>query len=75
MFLTAQSCVSRGAYERALALFLGMFDDADAVALADFRTRAGISRKYAQQLLDAFDAKGISKMVGDKRILLAPRER
>lgn len=75
VFLTAQSCVSRGAYERALALFLGMFDDADAVALADFRTRAGISRKYAQQLLDAFDAKGISKMVGDKRILLAPRER
>lgn len=74
VFLTARSCVSHGAYQRALDMFRGMFEDADAVALGDFRTLAGVSRKYAQQILDAFDAKGISKMVGDKRILLAPRE-
>lgn len=74
VFLTARSCVSHGAYQRALDMFRGMFEDADAVALGDFRTLAGVSRKYAQQILDAFDAKGISKMVGDKRILLAPRD-
>ena len=38
--------------------------------LAEFRDMWGTSRKYAVQLLEYTDKKKITKMVGDKRILL-----
>ncbi|MGH3141197.1 MAG: SelB C-terminal domain-containing protein [Gaiellales bacterium] len=33
------------------------------------RDRLGISRKYAQALLEAMDANGITRRVGDERVL------
>lgn len=71
--LNAQATIHSEFRQRALDEFLAMFAGNDAVALGDFRTRIGVSRKYAQQLLDHFDNMKISKMVGDKRILLKPK--
>jgi selenocysteine-specific elongation factor len=39
------------------------------VTLAQLRDRLGISRKYAQALLEAMDANGITRRVGDERVL------
>jgi selenocysteine-specific elongation factor len=39
------------------------------VTLAQLRDRLGISRKYAQGLLEAMDANGITRRVGDERVL------
>jgi len=39
------------------------------VSLASLRDRLGISRKYAQGLLEAMDAAGITRRVGDERRL------
>jgi selenocysteine-specific elongation factor len=39
------------------------------VTLAQLRDRLGISRKFAQGLLEALDARGITRRVGDERIL------
>lgn len=60
------------ACKQALETFLGMFADADAVAIGDYRTKMGISRKFAQYFLDYFDSQKISKLTGDKRVLLKP---
>ena len=42
---------------------------AGTVTLAQLRDRLGISRKYAQALLEAMDANGITRRVGDERVL------
>jgi selenocysteine-specific elongation factor len=39
------------------------------VTLAQLRDRLGISRKFAQGLLEALDARGVTRRVGDERIL------
>jgi selenocysteine-specific elongation factor len=39
------------------------------VTLAQLRDRLGISRKFAQALLEAMDAGGITRRVGDERVL------
>jgi selenocysteine-specific elongation factor len=39
------------------------------VTLAQLRDRLGISRKYAQGLLEAMDANGVTRRVGDERVL------
>jgi selenocysteine-specific elongation factor len=49
------------------------------VTLAQLRDRLGISRKFAQALLEALDARGITRRVGDERVLrrraLGPTDR
>ncbi len=40
------------------------------ITLAQFRDMCGTSRKYAVQLLEYMDKKKITKLVGDKRVLL-----
>ena len=47
-----------------------MFDQTDTVALGEFQTKLGVSRKYAQMYLDYFDRCKVSKLVGDRRVLL-----
>lgn len=42
----------------------------DAIALAEVRDITGSSRKYILPMLEYFDSKGITRRVGDKRILL-----
>jgi selenocysteine-specific elongation factor len=39
------------------------------ITLAQLRDRLGISRKFAQALLEALDARGVTRRVGDERIL------
>ena len=39
------------------------------ITLAQLRDRLGISRKFAQGLLEALDARGVTRRVGDERIL------
>ena len=39
------------------------------VTLAQLRDRLGISRRFAQGLLEALDARGVTRRVGDERIL------
>lgn len=68
--LTPQTVVHADRCQQALDVFVAMFQTEDAVALGDFRTKLGVSRKYAQMYLDYFDKRKISKMVGDRRILL-----
>ena len=43
--------------------------DGGRVTLAQVRDRLGISRKFAQGLLEALDARGVTRRVGDERIL------
>lgn len=56
--------------KQALDTFVSMFKDNETVALGEFRTEMGVSRKFAQMYLDYFDAQKISKLVGDRRVLL-----
>jgi selenocysteine-specific elongation factor len=39
------------------------------VTLAQLRDRLGISRKFAQALLEALDARGVTRRIGDERVL------
>ena len=43
--------------------------DGGRVTLAQVRDQLGISRKFAQGLLEALDARGVTRRVGDERIL------
>ena len=56
--------------KQALDTFVSMFKDNDTVALGEFRTEMGVSRKFAQMYLDYFDSQKLSKLVGDRRVLL-----
>ena len=71
--LNTQYVVHSEYCQKALDTFLGMFDNSDTATLGDFRTKIGVSRKYAQQFLDYFDSRRISKLVGDSRVLLKPK--
>ncbi|HSX22598.1 MAG TPA: selenocysteine-specific translation elongation factor [Gaiellaceae bacterium] len=55
--------VSTAAYEQARASL------ADGITLAQFRDALGVGRKTAQMLLERFDADGVTRRVGDERIL------
>ena len=55
--------VSTAAYEQARASL------ANGITLAQFRDALGVGRKTAQMLLERFDADGITRRVGDERIL------
>jgi len=55
--------VSAEAYERARAVLT------DGITLAQFRDALGVGRKTAQMLLERFDADGVTRRVGDARVL------
>jgi selenocysteine-specific elongation factor len=61
--------VSPDAYERARAVLVGELDAADRITLARFRDLLGASRRAAQLLLERFDADGVTRRVGDERVL------
>ncbi len=68
--LTPRYAVHFEAYWQALEIFCALFEKQDQVTLAEFRTAAGISRKYAQLFLEHWDRQGYCRRVGDARILL-----
>jgi selenocysteine-specific elongation factor len=57
------------AYEKAKRVLIEECETAGKITLARFRDRLGISRKPAQLLLERFDADGITRRVGDERVL------
>ena len=61
--------VSAAAYERARALVLEECESAGRIALARFRDLAGCGRRDAQLLLERLDADGVTRRVGDERVL------
>lgn len=68
--LSPRYAVHHEAYQEALQIFRNLFETRQQVTLAEFRTAAGISRKYAQLFLERWDRDGICKRVGDARVLL-----
>ncbi len=61
--------VSTQAYERARDALLLECEGAGRITLARFRDLLGISRRTAQLLLERFDADGLTRRVGDERVL------
>jgi selenocysteine-specific elongation factor len=55
--------ISPEAYERARAVLV------DGITLAQFRDALGVGRKTAQLYLERFDADGVTRRVGDGRVL------
>jgi hypothetical protein len=55
--------ISPQAYEQARAVLT------DGITLAQFRDALGVGRKTAQMLLERFDADGVTRRVGDARVL------
>ncbi len=61
--------ISREAYDRALETLVGECETAGRITLARFRDLLGIGRRDAQLLLERFDADGLTRRVGDERVL------
>jgi selenocysteine-specific elongation factor len=57
------------AYERFKAVLRDACEQAGTVTLAEFRDRAGVSRRVAQLVLERFDADRLTLRVGDERRL------
>jgi selenocysteine-specific elongation factor len=61
--------IGAAAYEEARSLLLAECEEAGAITLARFRDLLGTGRKPAQLLLERFDADGLTRRVGDQRVL------
>jgi selenocysteine-specific elongation factor len=61
--------VGAEAYERARAALVEECDREGRITLARFRDLLGISRRPAQLLLERFDADGLTRRIGDERVL------
>jgi selenocysteine-specific elongation factor len=61
--------ISREAYEGARRALVDECARTDSITLARFRDLLRISRKSAQLLLERFDADGVTRRVGDERVL------
>jgi len=61
--------VAIGPYEEAKRALIAECEAAGKITLARFRDLMGISRRPAQLLLERFDADGLTRRVGDERVL------
>jgi selenocysteine-specific elongation factor len=61
--------VGAGAYEVARRTLVAECEAAGSISLARFRDLLGIGRRSAQLLLERFDADGVTRRVGDERVL------
>jgi len=61
--------ISPRAYEHAREVLVEELERAERIALARFRDLLDTSRKTAQLLLERFDADGVTRRVGDERVL------
>jgi selenocysteine-specific elongation factor len=61
--------VARNEYERARDALVAECEQAGRITLARFRDLLGVGRRTAQLLLERFDADGITRRVGDERVL------
>jgi len=67
--LTPQIHAHAQIYDKALEIVRGLAADGKELTLADFRDAIGASRKYALAFLEHFDKKGITRKLGDVRVL------
>jgi selenocysteine-specific elongation factor len=61
--------VSRRAYDDARDTLVEECERAGSITLARFRDLLGVSRRPAQLLLERFDSDGVTRRVGDERVL------
>jgi selenocysteine-specific elongation factor len=61
--------ISPHAYEHARDVLVAELETAGRITLARFRDLLDTSRKTAQLLLERFDADGLTRRIGDDRIL------
>jgi selenocysteine-specific elongation factor len=61
--------IGTDAYEQAKAVLIDECRRAGKITLARFRDLLGISRRPAQLLLERFDAGGLTRRIGDERVL------
>ena len=61
--------IGSDAYEQAKRVLLDECRQTGSITLARFRDLLGISRKPAQLLLERFDADGLTRRIGDARVL------
>jgi hypothetical protein len=61
--------ISTPAYEEARTALVTECEAAGHITLARFRDLLGVGRKTAQMLLERFDADGLTRRVGDERVL------
>jgi selenocysteine-specific elongation factor len=61
--------LGREAYDRAVELVRAECESAGRIALARFRDLAGVGRRDAQLVLERMDADGLTRRVGDARVL------
>jgi len=61
--------VSAAAYEEARGVLVSECDANGRITLARFRDLLGVGRKTAQLLLERFDSDGVTRRVGDARVL------
>jgi selenocysteine-specific elongation factor len=61
--------VGTGPYEAAKRALIEECEHAGKITLARFRDLLGISRRPAQLLLERFDADGLTRRIGDERVL------
>jgi selenocysteine-specific elongation factor len=61
--------VSRAVYDEACAIVTAGAADGGTYTLAQLRDATGTSRKWAQALLERMDADGLTRRVGDHRVL------
>jgi len=61
--------VAAPAYERARAVLAAECEVAGRITLARFRDLLGVGRRTAQLLLERMDADGLTRRIGDARVL------
>jgi selenocysteine-specific elongation factor len=61
--------ISAAAYEQARTALVAELEGAGRITLARFRDLLGVGRKTAQMLLERFDADGLTRRIGDERVL------
>ena len=61
--------ISPAAYDQARDALVAECETAGRITLARFRDLLGVGRKTAQMLLERFDADGLTRRVGDERVL------
>jgi hypothetical protein len=67
--------ISEEAYRRALATLVAECEATGRITLARFRDLLGVGRRETQLLLERFDADGLTRRVGDERVLRRSQSR
>ena len=73
--LGKEHAIGAGSFEVAKVALLAECASAGEIALARFRDLLGIGRRDAQLLLERFDQDGITRRVGDRRVLRRSAQR